>query len=140
MNDSLLFRLSDDHPFHEEDDRHCTKMGIHVLSCELKMLLTSRARLSEIELIEDVNSSILNYGFDESLNQISDISTRRSIIKNRLLNALSRFEPRLTQVSLSSTTDEDQKMRFDLHAWYLQTPVTLELTWDDYMGKFFFNE
>lgn len=140
MNDSLLFRLSDNNPFIEEDDYHCTKMDIHVLSNELKMLLTSRARLSEIESIEDVNSSILNYGFDESLNQISDISTRRSIIKNRLLNALSRFEPRLTQVSLSSTTDEDQKMRFDLHAWYLQTPITLELTWDDYMGKFFFNE
>lgn len=140
MNPSLLSRLSDNHPLSEEDDYHWSSSGRDVLLQELKMLFNSRSRLPDIEEIEFVNASIINYGFNESFGQIVEVSARRQELEERLKNTIARFEPRLTQVSLTAIAEPSNSISFRLQAMHLQEPIALELKWDDYIGRFYFNE
>jgi type VI secretion system protein ImpF len=140
MTASLLSRLSDNYPLRTEDDYHWVEQTQDILLTELKMLLMSRVRLLDIENIPLINSSVLNYGIDESFSKIEEINARLPMLETRLKNAFSRFEPRLTNVKLSSSTNNLQAMNFILHAHYLHQPVTIELRWDDCTGRFYFNE
>ncbi|EPL4526988.1 GPW/gp25 family protein [Enterobacter asburiae] len=140
MTASLLSRLSDNHPLHSEDDFHWAGQTQDALLSELKMLLMSRVRLLDIENIPLINSSVLNYGIDESFSKIEEINARLTVLETRLKKAVSRFEPRLTNVELTSSTSNLQVMNFILHANYLHQPVTIELRWDDCTGRFYFNE
>lgn len=140
MTPSLLVRLSDNYPLNEEDDYHWAIQSHDVLLNEFKMLLMSRARLPNIEDIPLVNASILNYGIDESFSKINGINSRRLIMELRLKSVIARFEPRLTQVSLTSYMDEPEGIHFILRGVYLLTPIELELTWNDCTGRFYFNE
>ena len=140
MTASLLSRLSDNHPLHTEDDYHWAVQTQDSLLNELKMLLMSRVRLLDIENISLVNNSVLNYGIDESFSKIEEINARLSMLENLLKKAISRFEPRLTNVELTTSTNDLQAMNFILRAHYLHQPVTIELRWDDCTGRFYFNE
>lgn len=137
---SLLCRLSDNYPLREEDDNSWNIHNPEALLRELKMLLISRVRLQDIENIPQVNSSVLNYGIDESFNNIENISLRLPMMEMRLKNAISRFEPRLTDVEIIGYTNNEHSMNFILHAQYLRQPISLELRWDDCTGGFHFNE
>ncbi|WP_312414944.1 GPW/gp25 family protein [Pseudescherichia sp.] len=140
MTVSLLSRLSDNHPQRVEDDYQWENGGQDTLIAELKMLFNSRARLPDIEAMPLVNASIINYGFNESFSNVLEISARRNIMEQRLRNTLARFEPRLTQVSLTSSKTSTEFISFMIQAMYRQQPVTLELKWDDCTGRFYFNE
>lgn len=140
MTASLLFRLTDDHPLHEEDDYHWALQTHNSLLGELKMLLVSRARLPDIENIPLINTSVLNYGIDESFSKINEINSRRLVMENRLKNAIARFEPRLNHVLLTSNMDNIHNILFKIHGFYFTTPVELEITWNECNGIFYFNE
>ncbi|KJX01438.1 hypothetical protein RZ87_02510 [Enterobacter roggenkampii] len=140
MTTSLLSRLSDNHPFNQENDYPWASQTDEALLCELKMLLMSRARLPDIEEIPLINSSVLNYGIDESFSNIYEINSRRKVMENRIRNTITRFEPRLEQVELTSYTDDAQAICFTLRGVYFSRPVVLVLTWNDSIGRFYFNE
>lgn len=140
MTASLLSRLSDDHPLREEDDHLCASQVYDRLLSELKMLLMSRSRLPDIEDIPLINASVLNYGIDESFCKINEINSRRVVLESRLKNVIARFEPRLSQVSLTSNTDKTQAIIFEIQGFYFTTPVKLKLIWNDCTGRFYFNE
>lgn len=139
MSLSLISRLCDDQPFSEEDEQSWDEDSHVTILSELKMVLTSRVRQAALEDIDLINSSILNYGIDESFSKIDELSTRRIILEQRLKNAIARFEPRLTSVSLFSDITE-QEILFTLQALYRDVPFTLELQWKDCTGRFYFNE
>ncbi|MFX2610778.1 hypothetical protein [Enterobacter mori] len=141
MSASLLSRLSDNHPQREEEDDYWWENDISkMLLTELELLFTSRVRQAGIEAIPLVNASILNYGINESLWTVTEANTRRLVMEQRLLNLLSRFEPRLTRVSLTSTMDNPAFILFTLNAYYMQSPVVIELKWNDCTGRFYFDE
>lgn len=139
MSLSFMSRLCDDQPLSEEDEYSWDEDSHDILLRELKMLLTSRVRQAGLEDIDLINSSILNYGIDESFSKINELATRRIILEQRLKNAIARFEPRLTSVSLFSDITE-QAILFTLQALYRDVPFTLELQWKDCTGRFYFNE
>jgi len=140
MTASLLSRLSDNNPLSVEDDYHWDKDEQGALIAELKMLFNSRARLPNIEDIPLINASILNYGFNESFSNILEVSARRSVMEQRLRNMLARYEPRLTQVSLTSNKESTEFISFMLQAYYQQQPIVLALKWDDCTGRLYFYE
>ncbi|NTZ52934.1 hypothetical protein [Citrobacter gillenii] len=140
MTSSLLSKLRDDHPLHAEDDFLWEKLSHADFLSELKMLLTSRIRQPEIESIPQINSSILNYGIDESFSKINEVDSRLPTMEIRLSMAIARFEPRLTHLTLQSFTDDLQAMTFIINANYMHKRITLELRWDDCTGRFYFNE
>ncbi|ANI82679.1 GPW/gp25 family protein [Kosakonia oryzae] len=137
---SLLSTLSDNHPLREEDDYHCEALTHHDLLKELKMLLSSRARYPGIEEIPLINTSVLNFGIDESFQQIDELLPRRNIMEHRLKTAIARFEPRLTQVSITSKQDKPDEIQFNVQANYLQKRLTIQLIWNDDTGVFYFDE
>lgn len=140
MIPSLLSRLSDNHPCELEDNYHCEEKPEETLLKELMMLLMSRTRTPDIEAIEYVNASILNYGIDESFSRVREVNTRKSTIEKRLMSALARFEPRLTNISVTSHTADSQNIIFTLQGYYAQSPVLFELEWDDCNGRFYLHE
>ncbi|EMF07047.1 GPW/gp25 family protein [Serratia marcescens] len=141
MTASLLSRLSDNQPLREEDDDTWALPPHDTLLNELKMLLMSRARLPGIEENPLLNASILNYGIEEeSPRKNNETNSRRLGLETRLKNTILRFEPRLSQMSLTSNIDDEHAFRFILRGVYSDTPIVLELTWDDYIGRFCFNE
>lgn len=140
MIPSLLSRLSDNHPCELEDNYHCEEKPEETLLKELMMLLMSRTRTPDIEAIQYVNASILNYGIDESFSGVREVNTRKSTIEKRLMSALARFEPRLTKISVASHTANSQNIIFSLQGYYAQSPVLFELEWDDCNGRFYLHE
>lgn len=140
MTASLLSRLKDYNPLSDNDDFSCVVPSLEELIEELKMLLTSRVRLSDIESIPALNDSVLNYGVNECFNNIIEIDSRRMMMETHLKNTVARFEPRLTQVLLTSSIDTPQTFIFILQGRYFETPVIVELIWNFYSGVFYFNE
>lgn len=140
MTASLLSRLSDNHPFNQENDYPWASQTDEALLSELKMLLMSRARLPDIEEIPLINTSVLNYGIDESFSKINEINSRRQEMEKRIKNAIARFEPRLQHIELTSYTDDAQAICFTLRGVYFSRPIVLLLTWNDCTGRFYFNE
>jgi len=136
---SLLLRLSDNTPHMEEDNYRNEEKSTWLLR-ELQMLFSSRSRFSNIESIPLVNASILNYGIDESLSQIEDVSHRKVVIEERIKKVLQRFEPRLTEVCITTQTENPSNVIFKINALHHQQPVKIELVWDDCTGKFYFHE
>lgn len=140
MTNSLLLRLSDNNPLRAEDDYQCEEMTFEALLAELKMLLNSRARYSGIDDIPLINGTVVNYGIDESFSNVIEIDVRRATLEARLKNVIARFEPRLTQVTLACDPNHAQIMQFTIQAYYLHTPIFLSLSWNDSIGRFYFNE
>jgi len=140
MIHSLLLTLSDNHPLREEDDYQCEALSHHQLLTELNMCLSSRARYPGIEEIPLINTSVLNFGIDESFQQTNELTPRRTIMEHRLKTAIARFEPRLTQVSITSKQDKPEEIQFNVQANYLQQRLTIQLIWNDDTGVFYFDE
>ncbi|MBS1205599.1 MAG: hypothetical protein H6R25_2498 [Proteobacteria bacterium] len=140
MIHSLLLTLSDNHPLREEDDYQCDALSHHQLLTELNMCLSSRARYPGIEEIPLINTSVLNFGIDESFQQTNELIPRRNIMEQRLKTTIARYEPRLTQVSITSTQDEPEYIKFQLQANYLNKRITIRLIWNDDTGVFYFDE
>lgn len=140
MVESLLSLLSDNHPLREEDNYHWASLTSESLLEEIKMVLLSRVRISEYEVIPFINKSILNYGVDESFSKAIDINTRLHLLEGRIINAISRFEPRLTNVTVGSVIDNKQILRFSIRAIYLQHIFLMELCWDDCTARLYINE
>ncbi|MGN7915233.1 GPW/gp25 family protein [Enterobacter sp. 22466] len=140
MTASLLSRLSDNHPFNQENDYHWASKTDEAFLNELKMLLMSRARCPDIEEISLINGSILNYGIDESFSKVYEINSRRQMMEKRIKNAIDRFEPRLKGVELISYINDTQEICFTLHGIYFSKPIELVLAWNDCTGRFYFNE
>lgn len=136
---SLLRRLSDNQPQVEEDNDETEGKNSWLLD-ELKMLFSSRSRFPDIEAIPLVNSSIVNYGIDESLLLITEDNERKTVIKQRIQTALQRFEPRLTHVTITARAENTSNITFAINAQHKQKPLTVELVWDNGIGKFYFNE
>lgn len=139
MTTSLLSLLSDNHPF-SDDDYHWATNELETLLSELKMLFCSRSRIPGMDDIPDINCSVLNYGFNESFSNIIDVSSRRTLMVERIKNTLLRYEPRLTDVYISGNAAQQEGLSFTVNANFQQVPVAFELKWDDCTGKFYFYE
>lgn len=135
-----MTRLSDEDPSHTEDNHAKKEDYQEAFFYELRMLLTSRSRIPEIENISLVNCSVLNYGINESFTDIGEINSRRPALEQRLHDTIARFEPRLSKVSVTSAIIDNDKIVFTINAFYLQYPVLVELEWEDCTGRFYFNE
>lgn len=137
---SLISCLTDNAPLDKEEHYSQVSNMRETLLAELKMLFTSRARIPAIEDIPLINASVLNYGVDESFSKTNEPSVRYLVMEQRIKKVIIRFEPRLSQVSVNSHTDNPGFIQFTLHAYYFHVPVVLNLIWDDYTGKFYFDE
>ncbi|EAM2857704.1 hypothetical protein AIR33_23570 [Salmonella enterica] len=104
------------------------------------MLLESRVRLPEVGDIPYINSTILNYGFDESFRTIHEPDARRIVLEKRLQLMFERFEPRLINMSISSDISIQEVIQFTLIGDFQNMHLVLKLCWDDYSGVFYFNE
>jgi type VI secretion system protein ImpF len=137
---SLLLRLSDNDPHNTEDNHSLAETSPWLLN-ELKMLFSSRSRFTHIEAISLVNASILNYGINESLTQINELDKRQQEMQTRIKNTLQRFEPRLSGVNVMAKTDpSSSNVTFTINARHQGIALNIELVWDDYTGKLYFNE
>lgn len=137
---SLLSRLTDNYTFNKNDDFYRSPEINEMLLTEMKLLFLSRVRIPGIEDIELVNASVLNYGIDESLSRVNEINNRRTTMEHRIKNAVIRFEPRLTQISISSNIEDPDFILFTINAYYMHSPLILELKWNHCTGRFYFNE
>lgn len=136
---SLLLRLCDDFPLDEEELYLAGKDKDWILS-ELDMLFTSRPRFSYLETLPLVNTSVLNFGINESLLPDYDVEDRKKIIAERIKNTLKRFEPRLTDVTIIIKADNPDHVIFEINALHQELPMKFELIWDDCTGKFYLDE
>ena len=136
---SLLLRLCDDYPLDEEELYLAGKDKDWILS-ELDMLFTSRPRFLYLETLPLVNTSVLNFGINESLLPDYDVEDRKKIIAERIKNTLKRFEPRLTDVTIIIKADNPDHVIFEINALHQELPMKFELIWDDCTGKFYLDE
>ncbi|PIJ48243.1 hypothetical protein BL250_14425 [Erwinia sp. OLTSP20] len=140
MNESLLSRLSDNHPLSEKDDYDWIPAPNDELLSELKMVLMSHARQPDIAHRPLINTSILNYGLDASFSELKVTAAGSDILETRLKKIITRFEPRLSQISLISSQESAQIICFVLRGIYAATSVQLEIKWNECTGRFIFNE
>ncbi|MEZ2578329.1 GPW/gp25 family protein [Buttiauxella ferragutiae] len=137
---SLILRLADNSPLDDRDHYPWVSDTREILIAELKMLFTSRTRIPDIEDIPLVNASVLNYGFDESFSRVNEASVRHLAMEQKIKRTISRFEPRLSEVSVSSRTGSSEFILFTLRAYYLGAHVILDMKWNDDTGRFYFDE
>lgn len=140
MATSLLFLLSDDNPLCKEDDNDWVKSPQDVIQDDLKMLLTSRTRCSNLEHVPLINGTILNYGISDSIGKSSDKSTVCINLTVHLKEIISRFEPRMSNVKVNGYIDHLNIIRFSISCCFCNAPIVLKLAWDDCIGKFSFYE
>lgn len=133
---SLLTRLTDNDLSVSEDDFNYPPLAINELSKELKLLLTSCARIPNLEKEKRINQSVLNYGINNELTNSENEQDYRLI----LLHTISRFEPRLSELTIDSVRTTDHSFDFLLRGLYHATPVVLAIQWDKYLKQFTFNE
>ncbi|MGQ6550915.1 GPW/gp25 family protein [Serratia sp. JSRIV001] len=126
---SLLLRLSDNNPDREEDS--FLEENNNWLLNELGMLFSSCSRLAFLEDISLVNCSVLNYGINASVTQLTEFEQQKRVIEQRIKNALHRFEPRLTHVAVKAGSRQTAKVMFDIQAQYREEPMLFQLVWDE---------
>lgn len=136
---SLLVRLCDDTPQAEEEHFLVDEKKDWILN-ELDLLFSSRPRFSYLEELPLVNSSVLNFGINESVLPTYDMEGRKKIIAERIKNTLQRFEPRLTHVTVMIKADNPDHVIFEINALHQALPMKFELIWDDCTGKFYLDE
>lgn len=140
MLPSLIARLSDNDPTVDKDNDKHTETTLLEFVGELKMLLESRVRLPAVGDMQYINSTILNYGFDESFRAIHEPDARRVVLEKRLKQMFERFEPRLINMSINSDISTQEIIQFTLIGDFQNMHLVLKLSWDDYSGVFYFNE
>ena len=133
---SLLTRLTDNDLSSTDDDFNYSIIPIQELTNELKLLLTSCARIPNLENKEQINHSVLNYGINNELTNSEKEENYRSI----LLKTITRFEPRLSELTIDSVRTTHHAFEFILRGLYHATPVVLAIQWDRHLKQFTFNE
>lgn len=136
---SLLQLLSDNNPT-DEQDNYTDEIQINFLLDELEMLFSSRTCFSYIEDVPLVNSSILNYGIDETMVKSNISNQQLDLIEKYIEKILLRFEPRLVGVSVVINRISMFKIYIQISAWYENLPINLMLNWDIERRRFSFNE
>ncbi|MEY8712774.1 GPW/gp25 family protein [Mangrovibacter phragmitis] len=142
MITSLLVRLSDNEPHQEEDDYPWDLQSCELLVNELKMMLTSRVRMPDIDNMPEINASILNYGINETFVSDEETMNRYIVLEERVTRAMQRFEPRIADFSVSRAADENEPelMVFTITAHYEDAPITVVLKWNNMTGQFYIHE
>lgn len=136
---SLLQLLSDNNPT-EERDSYADEIQKKFLIDELKMLFSSRTFFTYIGDVYLVNSSILNYGIDETMVEANINNQQFDLIEKYIEKLLSRFEPRLVSVSVAINRITMLKVYIEICACYENNPIKLMLNWDIERRRFNFNE
>ncbi|MEN3753491.1 GPW/gp25 family protein [Mangrovibacter yixingensis] len=144
MTTSLLVRLSDNDPHQDkdEDDYPWDLLPCELLVDELKMVLTSRVRMPDIDNMPEINASVLNYGINDSFVSDDETMSRYIVLEERITKAMQRFEPRLANFSVSRAADESEPeiMIFTITAHYEGALITVALKWNDMTGQFYIYE
>jgi type VI secretion system protein ImpF len=130
----------DNHPSNTEDDYPWVSCKPEDLFPELELLFMSRVRAPYIEDIPLINSSVLNYGINDTFTTVNEPELRSELLEQRILNVVARFEPRLTQVSIISNMSDPSFILFTINACYQNSIFALELKWSNCTGRFYFNE
>lgn len=136
---SLLQILSDNKPTEEQDEYIRERKGDFLLD-ELKMLFSSHSCFSFIEEIPLVNSSVLNYGIDESMIRTNVHKHQNEVIEEYIAKTILRFEPRLLDVVVNTKKSIMSGISFEISALHEDSPIKIELNWDIECGRFYFNE
>ncbi|WP_447840911.1 type VI secretion system baseplate subunit TssE [Enterobacter bugandensis] len=132
---TLLQRLSDNNP-KDQDDLSEGEDKSDVLMNDILLLLSSRPRSYHVDDIPLINDSIINYGVSDFFNSDTQRQERIEIMRERIQQALIRFEPRLKNVVVSLGERVDGMSIFVIEANTINGAVRYHLMWDDVISQF----
>lgn len=137
---SLLKLLSDNKPTEVRDDIYTDEVKINILINEIEMVFSSRSCFSYIEDINLINTSILNYGIDETVLVENIYNQQFDLIEKYIEKTLLRYEPRLVSVVVAIQRKTMFNVYIEISAWYEKRPIEIMLNWDIERRRFYFNE
>lgn len=133
---SLLTRLADNDLSALEDGYSFSKLPSKELIDELKLVVTSCARIPNMEKIEQINKTVLNYGIDIELTNSENEEDLRIV----LINAITRFEPRLSELVIECVKTTNYAFEYLLRGLYHTTTIVLDIQWNKRLKQFTFDE
>ncbi|MBW5823001.1 GPW/gp25 family protein [Yersinia enterocolitica] len=124
---SLLKKLSDDNPlsYHDSDIGFTDED----LKNEISMLLSSRPMYLDIEELPLVCDSVINYGINSSLLNITTPEEQNIEIIKRITIALKRFEPRISDVRIEHKITDDIRSVFTVKSYISDRALTFDVYW-----------
>lgn len=140
MSASLLTKLSDNNPIDDKDESHWEQQLADEFLYEIRMLLSSRARLLGLIKNEDVNRTIINYGINENVSRGINNESIRIELEGEIRKTIEYFEPRLDKLILTSYQDKENNIVFFLSGDYKNKSITFYLVWDESTKRFKFDE
>lgn len=132
---TLLQRLTDNNP-KAQDDLSEGEDKSDVLMNDILLLLSSRPRSYHVDDIPLIKESIVNYGVSDFFTSDTQRQERTDIMRVRIKQALTRFEPRLKNVVVSPGERLNGISIFVIEANTIYGAVRYHLMWDDVISQF----
>lgn len=131
----LLRLLADDNPKDQDDDNNEANSCDYLIN-EVLMMLSSRPRDYKVDDMPEVSKSVINYGINDVFPLDMLRSERSAILEKRILKALTIFEPRMSNLSVSAGNENHGCSSFVIEAEVGSENVRYCLEWDDLLSYF----
>lgn len=132
---TLLQRLTDSNP-KDQDDLGEGEDKSDVLMNDILLLLSSRPRSYHVDDMPLIKESIINYGISDFFTSDTQRQVRTDIMRGRIQQALSRFEPRLKNIEVSPGERLNGINSFVIEANTIYGAIRYHLMWDDVISQF----
>lgn len=131
----FLRLLTDDNPKDQDDDNY-HKDHSDCLIDDVLMVLSSRPRDYHLDNMPEVCKSVMNYGISDVFPSDMPRGQRNAILEKRILQALTIFEPRMKNISVSAGNENYGCSAFIIEAQVGSGHVSYCLEWDDLLSHF----
>ncbi|MFQ6247189.1 GPW/gp25 family protein [Yersinia enterocolitica] len=135
---SFLKKLSDDNPSSCHDSH--IDFSDEDLKNEISMLLTSRPIYRDIEELPLICDSVINYGVNISLLNITTPEEKNIEIIKRINIAIKRFEPRISDVRIEHKITDDIRSVFTVKSYISAKLLMFNVYWTKSTDKLSLHE
>lgn len=139
---SILDRLVDDEPGVSREPVQYRLLGIAQIKASVirdleNLLNTRRQILSPPVECREVNNSVFVYGLGDFTAQNPKSVPVRQHLRHEIEKAISRFEPRLRNVTvyLETPTENERNLRFRINGLLFVEPVAEPIAFDTYFDS-----
>ncbi|WP_032114460.1 GPW/gp25 family protein [Candidatus Arsenophonus nilaparvatae] len=128
---SFLYRLHDDFPHEEEFEikNNQRQAAIDSLVSDLNMLFSSRPLSGSLEVYDELERSILNYGVIDVVDVDILNDDRIELLRKNIYQSLVLFEPRLQDITVKLQNNSPENIVFWVQGLFWGQRIVFSVTW-----------
>ncbi|HGJ5897410.1 type VI secretion system baseplate subunit TssE [Arsenophonus apicola] len=128
---SFLYRLHDDFPHEEEFETKYNQRqaAIDSLVSDLNMLFSSRPLSGSLDVYDELERSILNYGVIDVVDVDILNDDRIELLRKNIYQSLVLFEPRLQDITIKLQNNSPENIVFWVQGLFWGQRIVFSVTW-----------